>query len=38
MATEGSGGVGGDIKNVQNTEAYNILQELQKEGKLSADT
>ena len=35
MATEGAGG---DIKNVQNTEAFNILQDLQKEGKLSADT
>lgn len=30
--------VGEDIKNIQNTPAYNILVELQKEGKLSADT
>lgn len=29
---------GGDIKNIQNTEAYGILQDLQKEGKLSSDT
>ena len=29
---------GGDIKNVQNPEAYSILQELQKEGKLAPDT
>lgn len=29
---------GGDIRNVQNTEAVSLLQELQKEGKLSADT
>ena len=36
MANEGANT--GDIKNIQNTEAYNILQELQKEGKLSADT
>ena len=35
MATEGNGG---DLKNIQNTEAYNILQDLQKEGKLSTDT
>jgi len=29
---------GGDIKNIQNTEAYNILQDLTKEGKLSNET
>eukprot|EP00347_Sterkiella_histriomuscorum_P000313 403376359 len=28
----------GDIKNVQNTEAFNILQDLQKQGQLSSDT